>query len=123
MTARTIELRSLSSSAKAAARDWNSANAKIAEGQAERDRSLWRFLRRVVKIARVRGLRSAKKVRQLIGDLNPALKNKALSRYLRIVREILARKPAGVSIREWVKRQGGISRFKPRRSGERKRTR
>jgi hypothetical protein len=95
-----------------AAKGWNRANATIAKAQAERQHELWRFLTRVVKIARAEGRKSSRRLRRLIAGLNSSLDAKAVSRYARIVRAAIKSKPTGVSMQSWVKSRGGIARFR-----------
>jgi len=112
------ELQELISAAKRAAGRWNKAKTDLAAAQSERDRQLWRFLARAVKIARANRLRSAKRIGKLVRQLNPALDSKASSRYGRIVRAIVKWKPANTGTRDWVKRHGGISPFRYREAAD-----
>jgi hypothetical protein len=98
--------------AERAAKQWNQATAALKAAQAERDRALWRFISRAVKVARLRGIRSAARLRRLVSDLNAQLDAKTVARYARIVRGVIRRKPSGISVKAWVKTQGGISKFR-----------
>ncbi len=92
------------------AEKWATLNEQVRRATVERNVAIWKFLRRVVKIARRDRLRSRSKIRKLLRELHPNLDGKTLSRYVGVVRAIVRRKPGGIGIADWVKSQGGISK-------------
>ena len=71
----------------------------------ERDLHAWR-----IKPAGTEGYAKAEVT---VGGVDTAeLDAKTVARYGRIVRGVIRRKPSGISVKAWVKTQGGISKFR-----------
>jgi hypothetical protein len=94
------------------ARKWIRQVVAVKAANARRERALWRFMRAFVKHAKDMKLRSKPDFQTAVREIAPLKDKKQSARYARILRSVVRGKPRGVSIRDWVRSRGGISRFK-----------